>query len=248
MSLPSSEPVRLSKRVAELMRCSRREAELYIEGGWVSVDGAVVEQPQFRVQDQRVEVSPEARPEALGPVTLLLHKPAGAEAGLGRLPQSQPAASWLTPEHAAEDMGRPLLAHLRHQELVAPLAPRASGLVVFTQDGRIARKLREDALLLEHEVLVQVSGTPTEGALERLNRPDHGLALDGRLLGPCKVSWQNETTLRFALKGERPGQLAFFCEHLGLAVQGMRRIRIGRVALARLPVGQWRYLLPHERF
>ena len=118
-------------------------------------------------------------------------KPAGAEAGLGRLPESQPAASWLMPANAAEGIGRPLQAHLRQQELVAPLAPRASGLVVFTQDGRIARKLREDALLLEHEVLVQVSGTPAEGALERLNRPDHGLALDGRLLGPCKVSWRD---------------------------------------------------------
>ena len=247
-----TEALRLSKCVAQLKGCSRREAELYIEGGWVTVDGQCVEQPQFRVQPhQRIELDPEARPMALLPVTLLLNKPVGAEAGLGWLPESLPANHWLTPAHfqpGNRSGFKPLAAHLRHQELLTPLAPRASGLVVFSQDRRIVRKLREDAHLLEHEVLVDVSGSPVPGGLERLNRPDHGGQMDGRPLGPCKVSWQSEARLRFALKGERPGQIAHLCEAIGLQVTGMRRLRIGRVGLGGLAPGQWRYLLPHERF
>ena len=247
-----TDPVRLSKRVAALKGCSRREAELYIEGGWVSVDGVVVEQPQARVSGaQAVAVSAEARPLTVRPVTLVLYKPVGAEAGLGRLPEGRPATDWLRAGHWNGDPAaglQPLLRHFKDQALMTPLAPRASGMVVFTQDPSIARKLHEDAHLLEREVLVDVAGTPLPGSFERVNRPDAGWLLDGQPLGPCKVSWQSETRLRFALKGERPGQIAFLCEAMGLAVQAMRRIRIGRVALGRLEPGQWRYLLPQERF
>ena len=232
------EPVRLAKRVAELIPCSRSEAEQYIEGGWVSVDGVVVEEPQFRVAQQRVEISPDASLLGLGAVTLLLHKPAGHEA-------------LLLPTHrASSDRSgmRALKKHLTASELVTPLATPASGLVVFTQDWRVARKLREDSATLEHEGLVDVSGEIKPGGLDRLNRVDHGFTFNGALLSAAKVSFQSEARLRFALKGERPGQVAFMCESVGLQVTAMKRLRIGRVPLSDLPVGQWRYLTTHERF
>ena len=246
-----TEPIRLSKRVAELKACSRREAEQFIAGGWVTVNGQVVDEPQARVSNELVEISPDASALTVQAVTLLLHKPPGAEAGLGHLPDTHSAAAWLTPEHWDGDEGaglRPLKKHFLDQVLLSPLAPRASGLVVFSQDWRIARKLREDAQLMEHEVIVEVSGTVQPGGVERLNRADHGFTLDGLPLGACKVSWQSEARLRFALKGERPGQIAFLCQAVGLTVEGMRRIRIGRVAMSRLAEGTWRYLLPGERF
>lgn len=237
-----SEPVRLSKRVAQMLGCSRRQAELCIQGGWVRVDGVVVEEPQHRVGTQRVDVASNARLEPVMPVSLLLHKPAGVD--------QEAAHEWLTPAHWAGDSSglRPLRLHFKDQQRMASLGPRASGLLVFTQDGRIARKLREDADGLEHELLVEVSGTPHPQALARINRPDHGLVMDGRPLGLCKVSWQSERRLRVALKGERPGEVAFLCEAMGLQVQALRRLRIGRVALGPLAPGQWRYLLPNERF
>ncbi len=246
-----TEPVRLAKRVAELRACSRREAEQYIEGGWVTVDGVVVEEPQARVADQEVQINADANLMALTPVTLLLHKPAGAEAGLGGLPDSLPAGHWLTAANFWPDDRsglKPLKKHFQTLTLMAPLAPRASGLVVFTQDWRVGRKLQEDAQLMEHEVTVEVSGVMRPGGLERLNRVDHGLTFNGQLLGPAKVSWQSENRLRFALKGERPGQIAYLCESMGLQVQGMKRLRVGRVGLNGLPAGQWRYLLPQEKF
>ena len=248
-----TEPVRLAKHLAHMLNCSRREAEQYIEGGWVRVDGVVVEEPQHRVLDQKVELDPDASLLELAPVTLLLNKPAGFEAGLdGATPRpAKPAAQLLVAgNHAEDDRSgiRPLKKHFSALTLATPLATPASGLVVFTQDWRVARKLSEDASVMEHEVIVDVTGTISPGGLPRLNRVDHGFTFNGVLLPPAKVSWQNETRLRFALKGERPGQIAFMCESVGLSVQAMKRIRVGRVPMSSLPVGQWRYLQPHERF
>ena len=232
-----SEPVRLAKRLAEMLPCSRREAEQYIEGGWVTVDGVVVEEPQFRVLHQKIELSNAASLLGASAVTLLLHKPAGFEADLKQATHSPDDRSGI----------RLLKKHLS-VELVTSLALPASGLVVFTDDWRVTRKLREDAATLEHEVLVEVEGNIKPGGLERLNRVDHGFTFNGKLLPPAKVSWQSEARLRFALKGELPGQIAYFCESVGLTINGMKRLRIGRVAMSGLQVGQWRYLLPAERF
>ena len=232
-----TETVRLAKRLAEMLPCSRREAEQYIEGGWVTVDGVVIEEPQFRVSHQKIKLSKEASLLAPTAVTLLLHKPAGYEADL-KLATRCPDA----------DGGITLLKKHLAAELVTPLALPASGLVVFTDDWRVARKLVDDAATLEHEVVVEVDGTIKPGGLERLNRIDHGFTFNGKLLGPAKVSWQSEARLRFALKGEQPGQIAYFCESVGLTVTGMKRLRIGRVAMSGLRAGQWRYLLPTEQF
>ena len=232
-----TEPVRLAKRLAEMLVCSRSEAEQYIEGGWVTVDGVVIEEPQFRVLHQTIELSKDASLLAPTAVTLLLHKPAGFEADLKQATQSPGDRSGMT-----------LLKKHLAAELVTQLALPASGLVVFTDDWRVTRKLVEDAATLEHEVVVEVSGTIKPGGLERLNRIDHGFTFNGKLLPPAKVSWQSEARLRFAIKGEQPGQIAYFCESVELTVTGMKRLRIGRVAMSGLPVGQWRYLLPTERF
>lgn len=250
-----TEPVRLAKRLAEMLACSRREAEQYIEGGFVTVNGVVVEEPQARVQNQAIVLLPGASLLALTPVTLLLHKPAGYEsrdaahasgdAGI------QTAAQLLTAaNHSPQDRSgiRPLKKHFSSSELLTPLATAASGLVVFSGDWRVARKLREDARLLEHEVVVEVSGEIRPGGLERLNRIDHGFTYRGALLPPAKVSWQSEKRLRFALKGEVTGQIAYLCESVGLKIEAMKRLRVGRMSLSQLQPGQWRYLMPYERF
>ncbi len=235
-----TEPIRLAKRLAELVPCSRREAEQYIEGGWVRVDGEVVEEPQFRVLDQQIALDPEATLKPLEPVTILLHKPIGYdEADAAQLIT---AASHITDDRSGI---RLLKRHFAKLTPTAPLATDASGLAVFTQDWRIARKLIDDAAKVEQEYVVEVSGELVPDGLKLLN---HGLNLDGRALPPVKVSWQNETRLRFALKDVRPGQIAQMCQRVGLSALATKRIRIGRVPMAGLPPGQWRYLLGYERF
>jgi 23S rRNA pseudouridine2604 synthase len=181
---------------------------------------------------------------SLEPATLLLHKPVGFDAIGGR----RPAAALATPEaHWPEDpSGIEVLD--RHFVRLTPLVPLdadASGLMVLTQDGRAWRRLTEDADSIEHEYIVEVAGDIAPYGLRKLN---HGLQFRGRELPPCKVSWQNEIRLRFAIKGAQPGQLRDMCGQVGLEVVAIRRIRIGKVSMAKMPVGAWRYLPVGEKF
>jgi 23S rRNA pseudouridine2604 synthase len=236
------EPVRLAKRLAESVPCSRREAELYIAGGWVTVDGLVVEEPQFMVSQQKVELHPEATLVPVAPVTILFHQAADTDMSISSAQQLIRADTRALEDHSG--------IHLLKQHFVrlvpcVPLETNASGLSVYTQDYRVTRKLTDDGATIEQEYVVEVAGElPAEG-LKLLN---HGLTFNGKPLPPVKVSWQNETRLRFALKGVKPGQIAHMCKSVGLQVLSMKRIRIGRVAMSKLQAGQWRYLMPYERF
>lgn len=232
-----SEGVRLARRVAELTGCSRLEAERYVQGGWVRVDGVVVEEPQFRVTGETVSLDPGATPEAAEPATLLLHQPAGGDAA----DRFDPARRW------EEDPSgwRLLRRHFARLVPVLPLEPGASGLAVFTQDGRVQRRLQEDAAKLEQEYVVEVEGQLAPYGWHRLAS---GTTYDGRPVAPFKVSWQSEQRLRFAIKDVRPGLLAHLCAGVGLRATGIRRLRLGRIGLARMPEGQWRYLPVQQRF
>jgi 23S rRNA pseudouridine2604 synthase len=239
-----TDPIRLSKRVAELAGCSRSEAEQYIQGGWVRVDGVVVEEPQFKVADQDVQIDPDARLEPAEPATLLLHKPAGHDSGEGALPALsllQPANRW------AEDPSgwRVHKRHFAHQAPAMALEPMASGLLVFSQDGRVIRRLTEDAGKIEQEFIVDVTGELAPYGWSRLV---HGSSFDGWPVAPFKVSWQSEQRLRFAIKGVRPGLLQHLCHEVGLTATAIKRIRLGRIPLSKMPPGQWRYLPVSERF
>ena len=235
-----SEPIRLSKRLIELVGCSRREAELYIEGGWVTVDGVVVDEPQFKVSEHKVELLTGARAEALEPVTLLLHQPADQE--VDSACSSINAAS-LSEEHSQGR--RPLKGHFARLNCVAPLQQGASGLQVFTQDWRITRKLDSDLGKLEQEYVVEVTGEMIAHGLERLNR---GFTWKGKELPKIKANWQNETRLRMVLKNPQPGLIALLCSSAGVTPVSMRRIRLGGVSMSKLPLGQWRYLAATEKF
>ena len=238
------DPVRLAKCVADLMRCSRLEAEQYVKGGWVTVDGRVVEDPAHPVTGEVVAVDAAAQVETVEPATVLLHKPVGFDAISGR----RAAAALVQPDTRWPD--DPSGVHLleRHFHRLTPLVPLdadASGLMVLTQDGRVWRRLTEDGDGIEQEYIVEVSGDIAPYGLRKLN---HGLHYNGRALPPCKVSWQNEIRLRFALKGVQGGQLRDMCAQVGLGVVSIRRLRIGKVSLAKMPVGAWRYLPVGEKF
>ena len=234
------EPKRLSKVVAALVPCSRSEAERYITEGWVRVDGRVVEEPQHRVSTERVDIDPGANLQPAMPATFLMHKPAGQDA-------AEALASMGAATHWTGDASgiRPVRSH--HVRLVPLLAlpVQAEGLCVFSQDGRIVRKLREDAHLVEQELLADVSGTLGDDGLARLRE---GLVFEGRALPPARVSWQSEARLRFAVKAIAPEIVPWMCSQVGLKLVALKRIRIGRVPMAGLPPGQWRYLAPFERF
>lgn len=236
-----TDTVRLVKRVAEQLQCSRREAEQYIEGGWIALDGTVVEEPGMRVAPaQPVTLLENATLAPAEAVTILFHKPAG-------MLSEQAAAAVMPAQRAADDRSglRMLKRHFSDLRLTNSLAAGASGLLVLTQDWRVARKLIDDAKTVEQEYIVDVKGELDATGLALLN---HGLEYRERALAPVRVSWQNETRLRFALKAPRDGQLVHMCESVGLQVVAIKRIRIGRIPMAGLPVGQWRYLAGYEKF
>jgi 23S rRNA pseudouridine2604 synthase len=239
-----TDSIRLAKQLASLITCSRSEAVKYIEGGLVTVDGVVVEEPGFRIGlEQIVELKPGAKLDAIESVTILLHKPAGFDVESN----AEAVLKLITAESQATDDRsglRFIKRHLKELALTDPLGAQSSGLLVLTQDWRIARKLIADAAKVEQEFIVDVSGTIAADGIELLNK---GLNVKG-VLTPVKASWQNETRLRFAVKGNQRIQIVRLCESVGLTVTGLKRIRIGRLSMSSLQPGQWRYLLGYERF
>jgi 23S rRNA pseudouridine2604 synthase len=245
------EALRLAKRVAAQQACSRQQAELLIVGGWVRVDGAVVEEPQARVRpEQSVEIDPKARPEPIAPVTLIWHKPAGlAVPEDPELPDAW-VAQWLPVAQRHEGDAsrlRPLGVHRRHLAVLAPLGELSSGLMAFTQNPGVARRLADTQQPLEHEWLIDVEGDVPDRAavIAALARPVY---LQREQQAPARASWQSERRLRLVIKGPRPGQLGALLERVPVPVVAARRQRIGRVGLGDLPPGRWRYASAAERF
>ena len=240
-------PVRLSKLMAERGLCSRREADEYIERGWVKVNGEIVAVLGSKFPpDVEIALSAQADKVQQGRVTVLLNKPVGYVSGQPE--DGYAAAATLIRAANLFAVAAGPRFHPSHARGLAPagrLDIDSTGLLVLTQDGRIARRLIGEDSEIEKEYLVRVSGDLSEAGLRLLN---HGLSLDGRMLKPAQVSWQNEDQLRFVLREGRKRQIRRMCELVGLKVAGLKRVRIGRVKLADLPLGQWRYLRADESF
>lgn len=243
----TEDAVRLSKRMAQLGLCSRREADGYIEQGWVTVNGKTAVLGQKVSPANRIELNKKAHEQQAARITILLNKPVGyvsAQAEKGY----KSAAELITPENRWEgDTGR-IRFDPKHKIGLAPagrLDIDSVGLLVLTQDGRIAKQLIGENSGSEKEYLVRVRGKLDEKGLALLN---HGLSLDGEKLRPAQVEWQNEDQLRFVLKQGKKRQIRRMCELVGLRVVGLKRIRMGKVKLGRLPPGKWRYLAPGESF
>lgn len=259
MSAPPSPPPatsRLNKRMAELGLCSRREADEWIERGWVRVDGEIARTGMQVLPEARITIDRRAQGEQAQRVTFVLHKPVGyvsAQAEDGH----PPAVTLLgLRTHWREDPSRQRFepAQLRGLAPAGRLDIDSVGLLILTQDGRVARQLIGEDSEVDKEYLVRVRLGPVvqdvraalpPSALQRLR---HGLSLDGQALKPAVVEWENPEQLRFVLREGKKRQIRRMCEAVGLQVTGLKRIRIGRVTLGHLPVGQWRYLGAHERF
>ncbi|OSI10134.1 pseudouridine synthase [Neisseria canis] len=247
MNQNHQEMMRLSKRMAELGLCSRREADGYIEQGWVKVNGQTAVLGQKVSLSDRIDLDKKAHESQAGRVTILLNKPVGyvsaqAEKGYAS------AASLITEENRWEGDSSRIVFKKNHCRNLAPagrLDIDSVGLLVLTQDGRIAKQLIGGQSGIEKEYLVRVKGTLSDEGLRLLN---HGLSLDGEKLRPAQVSWQNQDQLRFILKQGKKRQIRRMCELVGLRVVGLKRIRMGKVKLGALPPGKWRYLGKKEKF
>ena len=241
------EPVRLSKRLAELGICSRREADSYIEQGWIKVDGEVAILGIKVLPEQKIELDPRAHAAQSARVTILINKPVGyvsGQAEKGYLP----AITLIT--GSSRWVGDTSKQRFSPSQLKG-LAPAGRldidsvGLLVLTQDGRIAKQLMGENSPVGTGYRVRVGGELIPNGVALLT---HGVELDGEPLRPAEVSWQNDDQLRFVLHQGKKRQIRRMCEQVGLRVTGLKRVRIGKVMLGNLPPGQWRYLAEDESF
>ncbi|EMH2979896.1 pseudouridine synthase, partial [Burkholderia multivorans] len=249
--------MRLSKRMSELGLCSRREADEWIEKGWVIVDGERIDTLGTKVRaDQRIEIDERAQAAQAAQVTILLHKPVGYVSGQAE-DGYEPASVLITRENHWSGDRSPLRFSPQHLRALAPagrLDIDSTGLLVLTQNGRIAKQLIGEQSDVDKEYLVRVrfgdrlTDIDQHFPAERLAQLRHGLELDGVALKPAMVSWQNGEQLRFVLREGRKRQIRRMCELVGLEVIGLKRVRMGRVTLGALPQGQWRYLSADEQF
>jgi 23S rRNA pseudouridine2604 synthase len=241
------EKLRISKLMADRGLCSRREADSYIERGWVKVDGVVATLGERALPTQNITLDRQVAAQQTSRVTILIHKPMAYVSGQaedGYIPAVAliQAASRCSTDRSPLKFDR---SHLRGLAVAGRLDIDSTGLLVLTQDGRIARQLIGEDSEIEKEYLVRVQGRLAPGGLELLNE---GLSLDGKRLKRAHVRWQNEDQLQFILREGKKRQIRRMCELVGLKVLGLKRVRIGGVKLSDLPVGQWRYLGHNERF
>jgi len=252
--------VRLNKRMAELGLCSRREADAWIEHGWVRVNGQVAEMGMQVGSTDRITVEREAQAQQEQQVTVLLHKPMGYVSGQAEDGHEPAMVLFQARNQWSGDTTRIRFSPAQFKGLAPAgrLDIDSVGLLVMTQDGRVARQLIGEDADMEKEYLVRVTCAGPQGDIAvnvqahfpaaQMQRLRHGLSLDGKALKPAQVEWQNPEQLRFVLKEGKKRQIRRMCEQVGLKVVGLKRIRMGRISLGALPVGQWRYLGPKESF
>jgi 23S rRNA pseudouridine2604 synthase len=244
---PAPEGVRLSKVMSERGLCSRREADLWIERGWVFVDGEQISELGSRIDPTaEITVSKEAVKDQAKAVTILLHKPVGYVSGQPE-PGCVPAVTLITADTQVAQSGDPEFKPwmLRGLAPAGRLDVDSTGLLVLTSDGRVAKRLIGEDSDAEKEYLVRVEGEMIKGGLDLLR---HGLELDGKPLKPAWIKQLNEDQLHFILKEGKKRQIRRMCELVGLKVIGLKRVRIGRIRLGDLPMGQWRFLRSDEAF
>ncbi|QRN41270.1 MAG: pseudouridine synthase [Neisseriaceae bacterium] len=243
----SEELVRLSKRMSELGICSRREADDYISKGWVKVNGQPATLGKKVTSQDKIDLTKQLKKQQNKKITVLLHKPVGYVS-------AQPEKNYRSVQELINpnnywarnnSQNKIYLSHIKGLAPAGRLDIDSTGLLILTQDGRIAKQIIHHESNIEKEYLVHVSGNLNHEELMLLN---HGLSLDGELLLPAKVSWLNKNQLKFILTQGKKRQIRRMCELVGLKVLQLKRVRIGNIRLANLPLGKWRILREDEWF
>jgi len=241
-----SELVRLSKLMSQRGLCSRREADKLIEQGLVKVNGERVNTLGIKFSDDvKIELTKRAQAIQNERVTIMINKPVGYVSG-----QAEdgyiPAVRLVSKENQSEHDRTALKLKATHFNGLAPagrLDIDSQGVLVLTQDGRIAKQLIGENSDIEKESLVRVEGNITE---EQISKLCFGLSLDGKALKRAKVRQINPEQLQFILIEGKKRQIRRMCEAVNLTVTGLKRVRVGELRLGKLAEGQWRFVLPEE--
>jgi len=228
--------------------CSRREADHFIASGFVYVDNKPVTILGTKIRpDQRIDLHADAQRAQKSLITVLLNKPLGYVSGQAEKGYLSAARLLIRKNYRGNVDCFPDLS----SKLSKNFAPagrldiNSSGLLVLTQDGRIAKHLIDRHSQIEKEYLVKVNGALSR---ETINILSKGLVLDGKPLKSAKVIQQKANLLNITLVEGRKRQIRRMCQLVGLEVIGLTRVRIGNIRLGGLAIGCWRTVKENEIF
>lgn len=243
----SSSLLRLSKLLSQKGYCSRREADVWIEKGWVLVDNKPIKELGTKVcSDAHITLLPQAKKQKESKLTFLLHKPLGY---VSCQPEKGYPSSLELIREAFRDtaccQGPKIPSYLPKLAVAGRLDINSVGLLVITQDGTIAKTLIGEDSLIEKEYLVRVSSDLNQ---EQVKLLQSGLHLDGKALKTAKVKRLDTGYFQIILKEGRYRQIRRMCELVDLKVISIKRVRIGKIRLGSLKPGHWRLLKPGEHF
>ncbi len=229
--------IRLQKIIADAGLASRREAERWIAEGKVEVNGFVENRPGTSADPavDRIKVKGRLIPHRGEKVVLAFNKPAR-----------------ILTTMAKDDKGRLTVGELikKAPERVFPVGRldyNTQGLLLFTNDGVLGKKLLDPKFRVPRVYQAKVRGVPDEKALKRLGR---GVRLDQKPTLPVGVEMKRMSGgncfLELTLVEGKNRHVKRICEVIGHPVIKLKRIRFGPVSLGQLPLGAWRYLTPRE--
>ncbi|MBU6234002.1 MAG: rRNA pseudouridine synthase [Acidobacteria bacterium] len=225
-----AEPERLQKALSRAGFGSRRASEVLIEDGRVTVDGRVAELGnRVDADSQEIRVDGKLIPAAPSAVYFLLNKPEG----------------FVTTAH--DPQGRPTVLDLVPTPVrvfpVGRLDMNSEGLLLLTNDGRLAHLLMHPSHGVEKEYLVRVDGDPSPTNIRRLRE---GIVLEDGVTAPARVNRISDGVLRIVIHEGRNRQVRRMCEAIGHEVLRLVRTRIGPIHDAKLAPGQCRALSTSE--
>ena len=241
-----SELVRLSKLMSQRGLSSRREADRLIEQGLVRVDGELINTLGAKFPESvTIELTQRAQAIQNELVTIMINKPVGYVSGQAE-DDYIPAVRLINDEtHSDIDQTGMRLKNANFKGLAPAgrLDIDSQGILILTQDGRIAKQLIGEHSDIEKEYLVRVEGEISDAQIEQLS---FGLELDGKPLKRAKIRQLNNEQLQFILREGKKRQIRRMCDAVGLHVTGLKRVRVGELRLGRLEEGQWRFVKPEE--
>lgn len=214
-----------------------------IAKGWIRVNGDILKEPGYQVQEKDiVEWDHKAESHIKAKKTIIINKPLGYVSAQAE-DDYIPAIRLTTPENYYGKENPPKIFHKGFAP-AGRLDIDSTGLLILTQNGKIAKKIIGPTSNIEKEYVVLVDGEITK---EKLKTLSYGLSLDGRKLKKAKVTKEEDQKLRFVLIEGKKRQIRRMCQLVDLKVTSLKRVRIGRLKLGHLPLGSWRLLKDSEK-
>ncbi|MCQ2567514.1 MAG: rRNA pseudouridine synthase [Mogibacterium sp.] len=226
--------MRINKYIASAGVTSRRKADELIEEGKVRVNGSVLLNPGYHVEEgdvvevNGVRIEPEEKM-----VYYLLNKPVG----------------YVTSTYDKE--GRPTVMELVPDNVrvfpVGRLDYNTSGLLIMTNDGELSNKLMHPSHEFDKRYLVRASGIVSRAAAARLAE---GIDIGGFVTSPAEVELlrhdRNSTVAQITIHEGKNRQVRRMFKAIGHPVLELTRVGLGKLEIGKLAVGQCRKLGPAE--